>query len=74
MITRIVKMTFRPDKVQANGGVRVYEEDRKDAELVRWEWELDCTWAWLIAIPVNSGGYAYDFHVPKDTIRTGYSM
>jgi hypothetical protein len=65
---------FRPGKVYAGSGVRVYEEDRTDAELVTFKWELNASWAWLVAFPVNTGGYSYDFHVPKGTIRTGYTM
>ncbi len=65
---------FRPGKIFAGDGVRVYEEDRVDAELVRFEWQVDSVLVFLIAFPVNSGGYSYDFHVPKGTIRTGYAM
>lgn len=63
-----------PDKVNASQGVRVYEEDRQDAELITYEWKLNKPWAWLISIPVNNGGWSYKFHVPKGTVRTGYTM
>jgi hypothetical protein len=63
-----------PDKVRAGQGVRVYEEDRQDAELVVYEWQLNQSWAWLVAFPVNSGGWSYKFHVPKGTVRTGFTM
>lgn len=63
-----------PDKVRAGQGVRVYEQDRKDAELVTYEWQLIKSWAWIVAIPVNSGGWSYKFYVPKGTVRTGFTM
>lgn len=64
-----------PGKVYANGSVRVYEEEgREDAELVSYKWELIKEWAYVIAFPSNTGGYSYDFHVPKGTIRTGFTM
>lgn len=65
---------FRPGKVRVGQGVRVYEEDRQDAELVEFEWDVDLKWAWAIAFPSNAGGYSYDFHVPRGTIRIGYTM
>jgi hypothetical protein len=66
---------FKPGKVKVSDGVRVYEDaDDGTATLVSYQWDIDLSWAWLIAIPVNSGGYSYDFHVPKGTIRTGFTM
>lgn len=66
---------FKPGKVKVSDGVRVYE-DAPDgtATLTSYEWDSNLGLAWLIAIPVNSGGYSYDFHVPKGTIRTGFTM
>lgn len=66
--------SFQPGKVSASSDVRIYEEDRQDASMVEWNWELNKPWAYLIAFPHNTGGYALDFHVPKGTIRTGYTM
>jgi hypothetical protein len=63
-----------PGKVFAGQGVRVYEQDRQDAELVIFEWELNKPWAWLVALPVNNGGWSYKFYVPKGTVRTGFTM
>jgi hypothetical protein len=65
---------FRPGKVKSNDGVRVYEEARQDAELVTFTWELNKSWAKWVALPINRGGYVYDFHVPQGTIRTGFTM
>ena len=65
---------FRPGKIFVGQGVRVYEEDRQDAKLTTFEWVVDAPLAAWVAFPVNSGGYSYNFHVPKGTIRTGYSM
>lgn len=72
--TQLADGGFRPGKVYAGRGVRVYEEERKDATLTEYTWVLNNSWAWLVAIPVNEGGYAADFHVPKGTIRRGYTM
>jgi hypothetical protein len=65
---------FRPGKIMADSGVRVYEETRSDAKLIEFEWVVDNPLASWIAFPVNATGYLYEFHVPKGTIRTGYSM
>lgn len=63
-----------PDRVRAGQGVRVYEEDRADAELVEYEWRLDQSWAWLVALRSNSDGWSYKFYVPKGTVRAGFTM
>lgn len=63
-----------PGKVYAGSGVRVYEEERADATLQTYEWKLISDWAWLVALPVNSGGYSFDFHVPSGTVKQGFSM
>lgn len=63
-----------PDRVRAGQGVRVYEEDRTDAELVTYEWQLNKEWAYLVGMPVNTSGRTYKFHVPKGTVRTGFTM
>ncbi len=66
---------FKPGKVKVSDGVRIYEDaESGTAELISYEWGFDLGLAWLIAIPSNSGGYSYDFHVPKGTIRTGFTM
>jgi hypothetical protein len=63
-----------PGRVRADGRVRVYEEDREDAQLVNWEWELVAPWAYLVAFPVTGDKWSCDFHVPKGTVRTGFTM
>lgn len=66
---------FKPGKVRVSSGVRVYEDSADGvASLISYEWEADLGLAWLIAIPSSTGGYSYDFHVPKGTIRTGFTM
>lgn len=65
---------FKPDKVELAGGVRVYEEDRADALLIEYAWELNQEWAWIIAFPHSAGGYMAEFRVPKGTIRQGFSI
>lgn len=71
---RLPDGAFRPGKIRADGSVKVYEEDRPDAELVRFDWETKARWVWLVAIPHDDEAVSYDFHVPKGTIKTGYSM
>jgi len=67
---------FRPGKIQADDSVTVFEEDRTDAELVTFDWKIKYPgWAWLISLPDSDGSkQTYAFHVPKGTIKTGYSM
>jgi hypothetical protein len=67
---------LRPGKIQADRSVTVYEEDRTDAELVTFDWKITYpAWAWLICLlNEDSDGHSYAFHVPKGTIKTGYSM
>lgn len=71
---RLADGGFKPGKVYAGDGCRVYEQNRKDAMLVTYSWELNKSWAWLVGLPTATGGYSYDFYVPKGTIRTGYTM
>jgi hypothetical protein len=65
-----------PGKIQADRSVMVYEEDRMDAELVTFDWKITYpAWSWLICMrDENSTGHSYEFHVPKGTIKIGYSM
>ncbi|MDB6035990.1 MAG: hypothetical protein JWM16_6328 [Verrucomicrobiales bacterium] len=65
---------FQPGKTYAGSGVTVYEEDRKDAVMVTWQWQLNQPWAWWVSIPTSAGGTAKEFHVPTGTILKGYSM
>lgn len=65
---------FQPGKVNVSSRVRIYEEDRDDALMVEWTWELTKPWAYLVAFPHNTGGWVCDFRVPKGTIRSGYSI
>jgi hypothetical protein len=68
---------FRPRKIEADDGVTVYEEDRKDAELVTFHWKINYpSWAWIFCMPDSDGSQkeTYAFHVPRGTIKTGYSM
>lgn len=67
---------LRPGKVVADQGVTVYQEDRKDAELVIFNWKINYpAWAWLVCLPAPEGtGKSFEFHVPKGTVKDGYSM
>lgn len=71
---RLADGALRPGKLLADEAVRVYEEDRQDAELVRWDWKTKARWVWLVAIPHDDEALSWDFHVPKGTVKTGYSM
>jgi hypothetical protein len=72
---RLSNGALRPGKVYAGSGVRVYEEDRADAKLSVYQWRLVRPWAWLVALPVGrENDWAYDFFVPKGTVRSGYVM
>src|ERR1700722_17570079 len=67
---------LRPGKLEANHFVTVYEEDRKNAELVVFDWVMSPPWwAWIICAPHSeSDGKSYEFHVPKGTVKPGYQM
>jgi len=64
----------RPGKVFAGNGVRIYEEDRSDATLTVFDWVVDSPLVPLLAFPVHEGGRSYNFHVPRGTVRPGYTM
>ena len=65
---------FKPGKVYAGDGVRVYEDSPDGATLKTYQWVVDNPLVNWIAFPVNAGGWSYRFDVPKGTIRTGYTM
>lgn len=47
---------LRPGKLRADNSVTVYQEDRKNAELVEFDWEISYpSWAWLICLPDGRG-------------------
>ena len=67
---------LKPSKLNANDAVTVYQEDRADAEMIEFNWKITYpNWAWLICITHDeSQKTTYAFHVPKGTIKAGYSM
>ena len=65
---------LRPGKVRASGGVRIYEENRSDAKLIKYIWDFDQPWAWYVSIPIRDGGYFYEFYVPNGAIKRGFTM
>lgn len=65
---------FTPGKVEANRWVRVYEQERSDAVLITYRWEANSRWAQWLSVPVNAIGNSYDIHVPRGTVRRGYTM
>ncbi len=63
---------FVPWRVKADGDVTIYEEDRQDASLVRYQEVFkNQAWEW-IAVDFHSDRYT--FHIPKGTIKRGYSL
>lgn len=78
-----VKLTdggIRPDRMPINTSITIYEEDRTDAVLIWRKWEYDMqeirnnSFGYRFAIPMSGNNQVWEFHVPKGTIRTGYSM
>lgn len=66
--------SFTPGKVEANRWVRVYEQERSDAILITYRWEANSRWAEWLSVPVHAIGNSYDIHVPRGTVRRGYTM
>lgn len=61
-----------PDKVDCSNNVKIFEEDRPDAKLVVYGNECP-GWYWIFGF-MDDGEWKYEFHVPKGTVRLGYSM
>lgn len=63
-----------PGKIEADSGVEIFEENRKDATLLTFEWQFNSNWPYIFGFPTSAGGKAFEFHVPKGTIKTGFVM
>lgn len=66
--------SFSPGKVRMGDWVRIYEEDRQDATMETSTWNVRNQFVWFIGIASGEGGHSYDFHVPRGTIKQGYSL
>lgn len=61
-----------PRQLAAGVGTYVYETNRNDAELRVYDWHFKrAWWGWFA---VEGPGQTWEFHVPKGTIREGYSL
>lgn len=67
---------LRPGKVEANGAVTVYEQDRASAELVTYRWMMKPpTWSWIFCLPhEGSDKFTYAFRVPKGSVKREFRM
>lgn len=63
-----------PGKISYDTNVRVYQEKREDAQIVRWASKSKYSWVWIFAAPPSDEWYGVDFHVPEGTVKSGYSM
>jgi hypothetical protein len=64
--------SFRPHKWRADSHTRVFEEDRKDGEVIEWEKSFKKDWILWFATPAND--LAMDFHIPKGSLRQDFSL
>jgi hypothetical protein len=64
--------SFVPGKWRAGSGTRVYEEDRKDGEAIRWDTRFKHEWVmWLADRPDD---WRMDFHIPKGSLKQNFSL
>lgn len=63
---------FQPHKWKANSRTRVYEEDRKDGEIVQWDKHFKHEWVLWFADPDDD--IAMDFHIPKGSLKQQFSL
>jgi hypothetical protein len=64
--------SFKPHKWKAGSTTRVYEEDRKDGQVVQWDKHFKRTWISWFAEPSDS--VAMDFHIPKGSLKQNFSL
>lgn len=61
-----------PGSVERNNTVRIYEQDRTDAQLVTWRRRLPVQYRRYVLAP--GGPNRYDFHVPKGSVQYGFQV
>lgn len=66
--------SLTPAKVNADEDVKIYEEERKDATLVKYNAEFKNEIAYIIGVPTMQGKKSVEFHVPVGTVKIGYEM
>lgn len=63
---------FKPHKCKADRWTTVYEEDRNGGTVVQFESKFTRPWmAWL---GEPSGATAMDFHIPKGSLKQGFTL
>jgi hypothetical protein len=63
---------FHPHKWRADSDTRVFEEDRKDGEIVQWDTHFKSDWVSWLATP--NGRVRMDFHIPQGSLRQSFSI
>ena len=63
-----------PDKVEADSSVKIFEEERTDAELVWYDANFTSPLAWIFGFPALNGKTATEIHVPNGSVKTGYNL
>lgn len=61
-----------PRQIAAGRGTYVYEEDRSNGEVRVYGWHFQQSWWRWFAF--EREGQTYEFHVPKGTVKQGYSL
>jgi hypothetical protein len=64
--------SFGPHRWTPDNLTRIYEEDRKDGQVIQWDKHFQSEWAYWFATPEES--VAMDFHIPKGSIKQGYAL
>ena len=66
--------SFEPSQVSADSDVKIFEEDRKDAQVIHYRAEFVKNWPWIVGMPTLQGKKSVVFRVPTGTIKPGYEM
>jgi hypothetical protein len=64
---------YSPEKMNFDE-VTIYEENRKDAVLLEYHCAFKNKWAYLVSMPMSDACNKTKVHVPKGTIRRGFSI
>jgi hypothetical protein len=63
---------FRPGKVETNGNITVFQENRSDGKLIVFTSSFKEEWRYWYATHFWSG--RYEFHIPKGSLKSGFVL
>jgi hypothetical protein len=64
--------SFRPHKWRADSSTRIFEEDRKDGEVIQWDQHFKSAWVNWFASPSDS--IKMDFRIPNGSLKQNFSV